>query len=518
MIKFPRSFIWIALSLASSGALVSKAKAQVGTILGAPSTCAHTFNIDFVGGSDSASGTRANPWKRQPFMAGWSGSYHHTAGDCFIFKGGVTWDHTALQLEATAGGSSSASDYYGVDQTWYTGQSWTRPILDCQSNPSCGIIFHIDSGLSYITVDSLELRGVWAAANVNGYSFYNAGVAGTNIIANNLEVHNWRMAHGWSGDSDQGGIYFNTNQGTPDNTNVQNSLIHNEDGGYMAAGDQSIQVTGAGGSAAFGAQNYTFNEIHDVSTAIDNGGMLIHDNYIHDTLSSWDSAFHTNTMQTGGWQLGTTSSSEYIYRNRLINVRANQSPIAIFPCFFGAQSLNVATYVYDNVITGPYNYPYGIDIDPGQSGCGNDIVSAYIFNNTVQLPSGDNTGCGRITARPGSGISQVVYRDNQCISDTADWSFAAGTVTASNNITETNAVAASLGYTAANNYAPPSGQTSLPTAGKGVSVSSVCPSCEGISQDINLVSRASLWDVGAYEAGAGTAPLSPPTGLAALVH
>src|ERR1700736_4531383 len=95
---------------------------------------AATYYIDYSSGSDSNNGTSKNtPWKRHPYMAGRSGSYSHQAGDRFIFKGGVTWPHDCWGLNLHGnGGNASAYDYYGVDQTWFTGASWTRPKFDAQ--------------------------------------------------------------------------------------------------------------------------------------------------------------------------------------------------------------------------------------------------------------------------------------------------------------------------------------------------------------------------------------------------
>lgn len=90
--------------------------------------CAGTYYIDYAGGSNSNNGTaKATAWKSHPYMpnavgcAGTPPSYSHTAGDHFIFKGGVTWPNACFTMSPSAGGASGNPDYYGVDTTWGTG-------------------------------------------------------------------------------------------------------------------------------------------------------------------------------------------------------------------------------------------------------------------------------------------------------------------------------------------------------------------------------------------------------------
>ena len=92
---------------------------------------AATYYVDFATGSDSSNGTsKTTSWKRAPGMQGFTGSYSHQAGDRFIFKGGVTWDSSALPLSIAYNGTAGNVDYYGVDQTWYAGGTWKKPLFD----------------------------------------------------------------------------------------------------------------------------------------------------------------------------------------------------------------------------------------------------------------------------------------------------------------------------------------------------------------------------------------------------
>src|SRR5674536_23253 len=56
-----------------------------------------TYYIDYNAANDSANGTTTStPWKRSPGMVGFTGRYSHSAGDIFVFKGGVTWPAAVL--------------------------------------------------------------------------------------------------------------------------------------------------------------------------------------------------------------------------------------------------------------------------------------------------------------------------------------------------------------------------------------------------------------------------------------
>src|SRR5262245_29230404 len=92
-------------------------------------TAATTYYIDYSGGSDLSDGlTTANPWKHAPYMRAFTGLYTHSAGDRFIFKGGVTWPSAAFQMRIT-----SASNTFTYSPSWFAGGAFSRPVFDFQS-------------------------------------------------------------------------------------------------------------------------------------------------------------------------------------------------------------------------------------------------------------------------------------------------------------------------------------------------------------------------------------------------
>ncbi len=113
------------------------------------------YYIDYQNGNDSNNGTsKSSPWKRCPGMVGFTKSYTHSAGDTFIFKGGVTWTSSELPLTISYSGTSGNIDAYTIDKTWYNGSSWAQPIFDMGQISLNAIT--IDNH-SYITLDNLKI-------------------------------------------------------------------------------------------------------------------------------------------------------------------------------------------------------------------------------------------------------------------------------------------------------------------------------------------------------------------------
>ena len=90
-----------------------------------PGNCTGRVFYFSTSGSDSNSGTsETSPWQHHPYSPGFAGNYSHTAGDCFIFRGGDVFHRSGnyIPLDIVRGGSgASVMDYYGVDPAWGTG-------------------------------------------------------------------------------------------------------------------------------------------------------------------------------------------------------------------------------------------------------------------------------------------------------------------------------------------------------------------------------------------------------------
>ncbi len=116
---------------------------------------AATYYIDYASGNDANNGlTTSTPWKNAPGMDGFTASYSHSAGDIFIFKGGVTWNSSALPLTIGYSGTSGNVDTYTTDESWYSGGSWSQPIFDLEKTKMTGKILDTKD---YIKIDEANL-------------------------------------------------------------------------------------------------------------------------------------------------------------------------------------------------------------------------------------------------------------------------------------------------------------------------------------------------------------------------
>ncbi len=127
----------------------------IGTVLGAPSTCVHTIYFDWSAGSNANTFAQAQnkstPWAAHRWMndlaSGNAATYSHTPGDCFIFKGGVTWPmetgSSTTFFRPQAGGITTAWDYYGVDPTWFNAITGTVNATASGSTLCCGTLSNL---------------------------------------------------------------------------------------------------------------------------------------------------------------------------------------------------------------------------------------------------------------------------------------------------------------------------------------------------------------------------------------
>lgn len=135
---------------------------------------AATYYIDATGGADTNAGTSTGAaWAHAPGMLTCTNTCASTtpaAGDSFIFKGGETWGNSNFKLTWSWSGTSGSRIYFGVDQTWYTGASWTRPIFTGGGSAMSSNNVFLRINGSYVTVDNIEFTGFYS---VTGQGFGN---------------------------------------------------------------------------------------------------------------------------------------------------------------------------------------------------------------------------------------------------------------------------------------------------------------------------------------------------------
>ncbi len=252
-------------------------------------TQARIYYIDFQNGSDSNNGTSTStPWQRAPGMQGFSGTYTHNPGDQFIFRGGITWDNTIAPWNITNSGASGTPDYYGINKSWYSGGSWTRPIFDGGSqntvSPSQMNGYFLITG-SYITMDNLQLQNIGVVGINQGNEAVVIQGSSSNITVKNMVLSVYaRIA-----------IYYRPGDGT--SKTLQNITF--------SGNDISNCTWGIAISTPY------------ANTVIN--GVSIHDNLIHDFHNQMASAgYHTDGIFTFSSVSNDPSSyttNEFIYNN-----------------------------------------------------------------------------------------------------------------------------------------------------------------------------------------------------------
>jgi hypothetical protein len=455
----------------------------------APPAFSGTFYIDFASGSDSNNGTStATPWKRAPGMGAFAGSYTHKVGDQFIFRGGVTWDSSALPLTIVGNGAAGNVDYYGVDKTWYVGSSWKRPVFDAGYADSDTIIV---GGRSYITIDNLELAHVTSNGNY-GYGLISGG-APSFLTISNMYLHGWRTSN--SKDEAHGGVIF-----TAYNSNVHTIVIDN------------CEIENSENSTRWNGVMFRFvgtiknSRLHDNSSAVlfaldfDNNVM----NNICHPQCGFDSDYHWNGVYLDAETLGKNVG--YIRNSVFYDVGggANMSYL---------NGRHATLYNYNNVYFGQISDQRAIEIEPYDYGDNQTSGTYYIFNNTGFIESGSPL----VTVVNRGGLpkpASIVLRNNHVIGTniSLDGGGPAASYTRSNNLIQTGSQAAAQGYTSANQWKPTDASGSTVDAGFDV-ISLFTTDKDGVNRP-----QGTAWDIGAYEFSAGQQFLQPPTNLTLIVR
>ncbi len=430
------------------------------------------FYIDFSRGADNNTGTDKNtPWKHAPGMTDCSDLCKAVVlqpGDSVIFKGGVTWDHTCFPFTIrTPGLNDSRRIYYGVDQTWFSGSTWTRPIFDEEDNIPTGysmVVFGPTA--AWLTLDNIEIKNfrIENSSDPLGRSMIQFQYGATNITVTNSLIHSWTATVGGcdSGCDDQTGAV--TGLGPMTNTVLDHVTIYND------KGNKNI------GACSFNVAVVQYSTLHDCTQGTF-GGVIVHDCQIYNIRQSGDASAHENALQT-------SSGRAQIYNNVVHDVFHGT---CVYPVL-GPDSGTVN--VFNNVVWNCVPTPFG----PDSERIGSATVDVNIYNNTAK-------GGSVFSAGPRAGnnpIRVLTIRNNHWISDLSNPLYvvngAAMTITQSNNIVMTTAVATRQGYTVENRFAPTNITNSTVDTGSS-------EAARLFSTDIGGVTRPQCkgWDVGAYE-------------------
>lgn len=559
-----------------------------------------TFYIA-ANGSDSNNGTsKSTPWLHAPGMPNCSsvckstfptGSIVNAAGTSFIFRGGDTWHFgnpspssgvytggtwlwewygTGTNCDTTDNPSPVRTScvYVGVDKTWYSGGSWTRPVMT-NDNPtsttavsSCsypnvgGYLGGYDetmvlTGVTFVWVDNFEWTGQCNASSQGGNIYIHERVPNSNIAQN---IYSNNYFHGFTH------LPFNC----PSTLCEANEAFEVSIGSTIGPGNicdgwdsdpTSITCLTPGGGGWLTYENVFANQAQMVA----NGCHVWHDNLWFGYTFSGDGVSHGNEWECNN-SAPVTDANGHSQPTTTHNVFYNNVVGHDTAGTGGDVKLQFAVnstypwYVFNNVI---YDQGSGNQLNWGGTGVTLPTGSQYFFNNVFEAAtSSDIPSC----------YSGMTYTNNQIVAEGGNYFGGPGGCTKTSNIGMSHATAISQGYMAAgtgtsgNNQnttcandttpcAPTSGTSS--TVGAGTNLQGYCTtllnSTDGIvvragqacqngttsscayntsartiscpREPVALRPASGAWDVGAYQfSGSVTGGPQPPTSFQGVVE
>lgn len=531
------------LALTLSGLLLMSVNAFAGTYYIAGS------------GSDTNNGTsKSTPWLHAPGMpkcTGTCASHTPVAGDQFIFRGGDTWHFGSSMSPSTGGtwqwqwlGSAGNPIYIGVDQTWYSGGSWIRPILNADNalsvSPVASCSYQIGSsnilvdmmGTSYVTLDNFELTGL--CQNDTGAPFahdiYLRESGASNNLYEHLYIHGW-TALSFAGCSGSSGHCFNLFAflgSFSDGDRHFQDVIDGSD-----SNPSSLGVIYAGG------YDVSQSVFRYVSQIVISRLHLWHDNLLEHWYEPGDGQAHGNLLESSG----ESSNNNAIYNNVFQHICSDSGacPLGIVG-IWPQPDVGRTDYIFNNVCSDCQGLGSNY-IDIGQnSGAQGTLV---IFNNTFDIPSPATSSVLNCTATATFTAANNHYilegsspYGANCIAGTFVTELAMNHVTATAH-----------GYTPSETFAYSPTSISNPTVGNGTNKQSFCTTISGAglggdaatacqsdtryactynssTHTVSCPTRAVVprgasgaWDVGTYTyASSGGSGPTAPTGLTATVH
>jgi hypothetical protein len=509
-------------------------------------------------GNDSNNGTSETAaWLHAPGMKTCSSicaSANPQPGDQFIFRGGDTWTSSSFPWAWDWSGSSGNPITLGVDQTWFSGSSWTRPIFTGGGTfpgSSAAFFLNVSSGVTYLTVANLGFTGAYwsgsaAASGILGYIYLGLGSNPSNILIHDNYFHGWSHAPGVVEDNNTTAIFCNSTH-----YDLTAQIYNNAIDGSDTTEDSFQGIYGYGCGTIY--QNY----IAYVVSGVNGGFATMHDNtFFHVGLADYSGGgSHNNEFISN-----TDAPNGSVVYNNLFESAGTETTAGGVGIWL-APLRGTTSYAFNNVIVDQMPIPnsticsYNLN---GQSSGGNCIY----FNNTVEC--GPDTGadgppswnCMRMDGQSGNGFpggGQVInnhwvssYTSSGGTSINVDSGCnCAPTQNPSPQISQTQAAASAQGYNFSQAFAFSPTASSNVSVGAGLNESGLCTTitgvnaaagtaCQsdttyGVTYDTATHAVAGLartpaarpssgaWDVGAYQFANGGQP-SAPTGLSAVVN
>ena len=481
---------------------LGSAVSDAATLQVSPPPATQTYYVDFYGGSDGNNGTSsATPWQYAPGMSGCAANCAFAIlhpGDRVIFRGGIIWYGNAFPMTATWSGTVANPIYYGVDQTWFYGAAWTRPVFDLGGTVWMSAPVLAESA-SNVVFDNLEIENEQVASKGSATPLGGISVSGgASVTVQNCYVHGWSVANPGPGSDAApfGGITF----------------YNGASGGVVRNCTFDGSPAANSGTGVFGAQIVQGNIFEQMPNAVSvsDPAADVSGNQIFSLAGSVDPLVRLNAILVSG--------GGKIYNNIVHDLPANSS--ALYLDSFQAGAGNTQS-VYNNLIwnTGGSE---AITIDPGQS-LGASASFQSVYNNTID---GGAASCMLGISGP-LNLTNVIIENNLCISDQSPTPTAArcgdsaggnllcGLIagpTFSSNVLINTQTASSQGYAIADGFQPASATGA--SVGAGLNLGTACTALGAAlcSDRLGIARPGSLtvWDAGAYQYQS-VAPSLPPS-------
>jgi hypothetical protein len=463
-------------------------------------TTAHRIFYIAASGSDANSGsTKTSPWLHVPGMpacANVCAKVIPAAGDSFILKGGDTWHFgNNSSIPYTGGtwvwqwnGSSGSPIYIGVDSTWYSGSSWSRPVLTADNPltphagafadyvPSCvyqigshNIIIDMSSveSVQHVILDNFELTGLCQvtanAGSHGGYDQYLTLSPNGNNTFRRLYIHGWtHLQFSCTGDGVGQCISLMAFAGGGPGDQILQCVI---DGSDSDPGGLTAMFTG-GYSVVQSVFRYTAQMVTELAH-------VWHDNLFEHWFEPSDLNAHGNLLESSGDFNGTNAVYNNVWRD--ICSDPGSCPGSIVG-YWPEPPVGKTLYFFNNVyygVTGSGGVEF---FNIGQNGTHPDGSwidqgPIMIFNNTLEDGQNGMFGCSE-----SGGLKPFTAANNLYVLDASSpyAGSCASSETTVTNLLMTHATATADGYTPSETYAYSPTSPVSPTVGTGTDEQSYC--------------------------------------------
>jgi hypothetical protein len=480
------------------------------------------YYISSAGVDTNTGADETHAWLNAPGMSGCSGvcaGVTPAAGVGFIFRGGDAWHfgnsglspYVSTVWNLTHSGSSGTPVYYGIDQTWYSGGSFARPILtydnaaptyggsgttagsfvaSCPQVSSSASFIELSG--TYITIDGFELTGeCWTGGSSPHSVRLSSGSSVNNSV---IRMYN----HGWStnGTTDDKYFLYEANTGASTGNHVAFNVMDGSDSSYGAstntanckyAGYSGNSPCYTGGFDYEGGWDIQYNVMRHLSDdTVSNSSRTFAHNYLTDTnVTSQASGQHSNCNNAVGT---SNTGSVYNYDNLVTEYTASE-------CVYFAVPPGQTGYFFNNIFWGNMNVP-GVGTFPTNCillnlASAGAAATVNVANITISQLGGAPTAGGGCKIQiapvnsplaawngpvnfvnmhlPGVTTFSGIYSVNGGAACTA------GTCPVTDNggdVYQTETTANGQGYVYSNNYQPTLGTNS--TVGAGTNLTSQC--------------------------------------------